>query len=124
MVLRNPVSVDVGEGLASLETLLGLERTDEDSIGREQVADSGTLGEELGVAEDVESDTGSRVGVENGSHRLRSSAGNGRLLDNDLGRGSDSSDLSSGELNVAGDGDERSARSAFDRARDWAKRDD
>lgn len=101
-----------------------MEGSDEDSVGREQVADGGTLGEELGVAENVESDTGSRVGVENGSHRFRSPTRNGRLLDNDLGRGSDSSDLSGGELNVAGDGEEKSARSALDRARDWAKRDD
>lgn len=124
MALRNPVGVDVGEGLASLKTLLGLEGTDENSVGRKQVADSGTLGEELGVAENVEPDTRSRVGVEDGSHRFRSSAGDGRLLDDDLGRGSDSSDLSGSEFNVARDGEERSARSAHDRAHESTKEGD
>lgn len=50
----------------------------------------------------------SGVGVEDGPHRLSSSARNGGLLDDDLGGSSNSGDLSSGELDVAErDGEER-----------------
>lgn len=44
---RNPVGVDVGERLASGDTGFALERTDQDSVGAEQVIDGGTLGKEL-----------------------------------------------------------------------------
>jgi hypothetical protein len=46
-VLRDPVGIDVGEGLARGDTRLALERTDEDSVRGEQVVDGGTLGKEL-----------------------------------------------------------------------------
>lgn len=44
---RNPVGVDVGKSLASIDTLLGLERANKDSIRVEKIGDSGTLGKEL-----------------------------------------------------------------------------
>lgn len=44
---RNPVGVDVGKSLASIDTLLGLERANKDSVRVEKIGDSGTLGKEL-----------------------------------------------------------------------------
>ena len=98
---RNPVVVDGGKSSGSLLSLLGLERSDKNTIGSEQVGDGGSLSKELGVGKDIEVNSRSRVGVEDGPHRLSGSAGDGGLLDDNLGGGSDSSDLSSGELDVA-----------------------
>jgi hypothetical protein len=107
---RNPVGVNAGQRLRGLESLLGLKRSDEDTVGSEQVVDGGTFGEELGVGEDVKVDSRARVGVEDGSHRLGGSARDGRLLDDDLGGSSDSGDLTGGELDVAGRGEGREER--------------
>jgi hypothetical protein len=71
-LLGDPVVVDVGKGLTSVKTRLVLKRSNEDSVGVEQVRDGGSLGEELGVGEDVESATRSRVGLEDGSHSAES----------------------------------------------------
>lgn len=67
-VLGNPVAVDVGKSLASGETRLVLEGTNEDSVRAEQVGDGGTLGKELWVGKDVKGAARSRVGLEDGSH--------------------------------------------------------
>jgi hypothetical protein len=65
---RDPVGVDVLQRFTGGETLGGLERTDKDPVRGEKVGDGGTLGQELGVGEDVESTTGLGVGLEDGPH--------------------------------------------------------
>lgn len=45
--LRNPVGVDVRKSLASIKTLLGLERANKNSVRAEKIGDSSTLGKEL-----------------------------------------------------------------------------
>jgi len=130
-VLRDPVGIDVGEGLARGDTRLALERTDEDSVRGEQVVDGGTLGKELclsaaGGEEQCISSPGlermSKVhpGFELASRIVRialtrqqqkresgsrgslgGSAWHSRLLDDDLGRGGDLGDSSRSELEVA-----------------------
>jgi len=65
----DPVGVDVGQGGTSVETTLALERSDEDSVGSEQVLDGGTLGQELGVGQNVEVASRPSVGLEDGPHR-------------------------------------------------------
>lgn len=46
-LLRNPVGVDVRKSLAGIKTLLGLERSNKDSVRAEKIGDSSTLGKEL-----------------------------------------------------------------------------
>jgi hypothetical protein len=104
---RDPIVVDGGKSRGSLLSLLGLEGSDKDTIGSEQVGDGSSLSKELGVGEDIKVDSRSGVGVEDGPHRLSSSARDGGLLDDDLGGGGNSSDLSSGELDVAEGGERR-----------------
>ena len=67
-LLGDPVGVDVGESGASVDTLLGLERSDEDPVRGKEVLDGGTLGQELGVGQDVEPTARLGVGLEDGPH--------------------------------------------------------
>lgn len=55
---RNPSGVDVNEGLGGLLARGGRGRTNEDTVGIEQVIDGGTGGQELGVGQDLELNTG------------------------------------------------------------------
>ena len=98
---RNPVSIHVDERLARVLSLLCLQRTYEDTVGREEVGDGGPFSQELGVGEDVEAAAGLGVRLENGAHRLRRTAGDCRLLYNDLGRLRDIRNLARRELDVA-----------------------
>ena len=97
---RNPVGVDGGQTLACALTGFGLERTDQDSVGGEQVLDGGTLGQEFRVGQNVELASGLSVSLENGSHRFGGSARDGRLLDNNLGRVGDLGDPSGSQFDV------------------------
>ena len=81
---RDPVAVHASEGCASILTLLRLERTDKDAIRREEIRDSSSLGQKLGVGEDIEAASGLGVGIENGAHGFCRAAGYRGLLDNDL----------------------------------------
>lgn len=100
-VLGDPVGVDLRESLAGVEARLGLERSDKDTVGGEEVSDGGSLGKELGVGENVESASGLRVGLEDGAHRLCGTARDGGLLDDDLGGSGDLGDAAGGKLEVA-----------------------
>ena len=52
----NPSSVNVDESLSSLLSIRSRSRTDQDSVGVEQVGDGGTSSQELGVGENLEVD--------------------------------------------------------------------
>lgn len=106
-VLGHPVAVDVAEGLLGGFALGGLEGADEDAVGAEQVGDGGALGQELGVAEDVEAAAGAGVGFEDGAHGLGGAARDGGLLDDDLGGGGHGGDVAGGQLDVAGGGKDK-----------------
>lgn len=116
---------------------MGLEGTDEDPVRGEEVLDGGTFGQELGVGQDVEPAAGLGVGLEDGPHgpvqsekqggfrdqsmrwiqgesrretvdSLGGPAGDGRLLDDNLGRGRDLGDPSGSQLDVVQVGGETS----------------
>ena len=98
---RHPIRVHLRERLASVLTLLRLERTDEDTVGLKEVGDGRALSEELGVGEDVEAGAGLRVRLEDRAHRLGGPAWHRRLLDDDLVRRRDGGDAARGGLDVA-----------------------
>lgn len=100
-LLGDPVGVDISQSLASPQSTLGLQRSDEDSVGSEEIGDGGSLGQELGVGKDVKVDSGLGVGVKDGPHRLGGSARNGGLLNDNLVGGGNSGDLSGSKLDVA-----------------------
>jgi hypothetical protein len=66
--LWDPVGVNLFEGFACGDTLIGLERTDEDTIRVEEIGDCGTFSEEFRVGEDIKCASWARVGFEDGSH--------------------------------------------------------
>lgn len=112
-VLGNPVGVDGGQRGTGVFTLLSLERTNEDSIGSEQVSNGGTLSQELGVGQDLEFTSRLRVSLEDSSHRLGSSTRNSRFLNNDLGRGRNFGNSSGSQLDVVQVGSESSTETTL-----------
>ena len=64
----DPVGVDVAQGGTSVETTFALERSDEDSVGGEQVLDGGTLSQELRVGQKVKVASRPSVGLEDSPH--------------------------------------------------------
>jgi hypothetical protein len=97
---RHPVGVDILEALACAETLGRLKGSDQDPVRAEEIRNGGSFGQKFGVGEDLELAVGLGVGFEDGAHRLGGAARHGRLFDDNLGRGGDSSDAARGELNV------------------------
>lgn len=99
--LRDPVGVYASEGCACIFALLSLQRTDQDTIGLEEIRDGGSLSEELGVGKDVEPAARLAVGLEDGAHRLCSPAGHSGLLDDDLGGVRDGGDATRRRFDIA-----------------------
>ena len=97
----DPVSIHVAEGRARRLSLLGLERAGEDTVGAKEIGDGGTLGQELGVGEDVEAAARLGVSLEDGAHGLGGAARNGRFLDDDLRRVGYLSNATRGKLDIA-----------------------
>jgi hypothetical protein len=69
-IFRNPVGVNVYQGLLSSLAFGGLQGSNQDSIGVEKVRDGGSFGQELWVGEDVEAEAGLGVGLEDDAHRF------------------------------------------------------
>ena len=78
-----------------------MQRTDEDTIGLEEIGDSRSFRKELRVREDVESAARPAVRLEDGAHGLGRPARNSRFLDDNLGRSRHSGDATSSRLNIA-----------------------
>ena len=98
---RNPVGIHIDERLAGILSLLCLQRTNEDTVGCEEVGNGGSFSQEFGVGEDVEAAAGLGIRLENGAHRLSRPAWHGRLLDDDLGGSRDGGDATRRRLDVA-----------------------
>lgn len=100
---RDPVGVNASERGARVLALGGLQRTDEDAVGLEEVGDGGALGEELGVGEDIK--VAARLGVclEDSAHRFGCAAWHGRLFHDNLGGRRDRRNLARCQLHVAGE---------------------
>lgn len=101
LLSRDPVGVDLHERRLSSLSLGRSKGSNEDTIGGTKVGNSGTLGEELGVGENVETKSRARVGFEDGAHRGGGAAGDGGFLDDDFGGGGDRGDATGAELDVA-----------------------
>lgn len=99
---RNPVCVNIGQGLACTFALRRLQRPNQHSIRVEQIADSCALREELGVGKYVKADARFRVGLENGAHRLRRTHWYCGLLDDNLGSCRDGGDAACGGFDITG----------------------
>ena len=100
--VRYPVRVDIGQRGGRVAALGRLEGANQNTIGAEKVVDGRSLGEELGIGENVEVAAGLAVGLEDGAHRLGCPARNGGLLDDDLGRCRDGGNTAGREFDVAG----------------------
>lgn len=98
----NPVSVNFGKSLLCSNTFSSLKSTDQNTIGVQQILNGGTLCQEFGVGTDVEVNSRSGVGLQNGAHALGSTARNSRLLDNDLGALRNFGNTASGTFDIAG----------------------
>ena len=83
-VCRHPVLVHVGESRDGLAPLLGLLPADEDTIRLQKIVDSGALGQELRVGEDLVGDPGLDVVPEDVGDALRRLDGDRALLHHDL----------------------------------------
>ena len=83
LLTGDPAGVDGGDFLDGVQSLGGLLAADEDAVGILEILDGGTLGQELGIREDLEGAV-LGVGSEDGKHGLRGLHGNGALLDDDL----------------------------------------
>lgn len=105
---RNPVCVNIGQGLTCTFALRRLQRPNQHPIWVEQIGDSGALREELGVGKYVKADARLRVGLENGAHRLRRTHRYRGLLDDNLGSSRDGGDAACGRFDITGyyDGNE------------------
>ena len=99
---RNPVGVNIGQGLACTFALRRLQRPDQHPIRVEQIDDGGALREELGVGKYVKADARFRVGLENGAHRLRRTHWYRGLLDDNLGSSRDGGDAARGGFDITG----------------------
>ena len=99
---RYPVGIDLTQRLRSALSLRSLKRSDEDTVRAEQVSDGSPFREERWVGQNVETRAGLRVGLEDGTHGLGSSAWHGGFLDDDLGCGSDSGNSPRSRFDVAG----------------------
>ncbi len=84
LLFRNPVCVDVHQGLSGLQAAVRFPRADEDPVRLFQIADGGSLREKLGVGKDVEADA-VLPAVQDSFHRERGPDGKGALFDHDLG---------------------------------------
>lgn len=98
--LRDPVGIDLSEGCTGVNTLGGLQRTDQNSIRAEEIADGGALSQEFRIGQNIESGVWLGVGLQNRPHGLGRATRDSRLLDNDLGRSGNGRDSASCELNV------------------------
>lgn len=72
--------------------------TDEDAVGVVEIRDRGSLGQELGVAQDVEASFAGAV--QDGRDGFRRLDGDGRLLDDDLRRVGDFGDPAGSQLPI------------------------
>lgn len=99
--LRDPVRVHASERCTGILALWCLEGSNEDTIGREEVSDGGSLSEELGVRKDIETASRLGVGLEDGAHRLSSTAWHCGFLDDDLRSSRDPGDLTRGKFDIA-----------------------
>jgi hypothetical protein len=99
---RNPVCVNIGQGLACTLALRRLQRPNQHPIRVEQIGDSGTLREKLGVGKYVKPDARFRVGLENGAHRFRRTHWYRGLLDDNLGSSRDGGDAACGGFDITG----------------------
>jgi len=97
-IARHPVSVEISQHLLGSKTLLSLEAANEHTVGVLKILDGSALSQELGVREDLELDASPGVGLEDGPHALSGLAGNGGLLNDDLGGLGDLGDGASGPL--------------------------
>lgn len=95
------MGIDVPEGLARVFALLSLERTNQDTVGREEIGDGCALGQKLGVGQNVKAAAGLGVGLEDSAHRLGGAAWHGRLFDDDFGRTRNLGNATRRELDVA-----------------------
>lgn len=98
---RDPVGVDVHERVAGGLRLGSAKTSDENAIRVLEVGDGGSLGEELGVREDVEAVVGVRVSLEDRAHGRRRAGRDRGLFDDDLGGGGHGRDAARAGLNVA-----------------------
>ena len=98
--LRYPVGIDLSEGRTSINTLRCLQRTDQNTVRPEEIIDGRALSQEFWIRKNIEPRVRPRVCFQDRSHRFGRTAWYGRLLNDNLGRGSDSGNPASGELNV------------------------
>jgi hypothetical protein len=103
-LLRDPIVIDLHEGLASTLALGCLERSDQDTIGGKEILDGSTLGQKLRIGQDVEATAWFRVGLKNGAHGLGCATWDGGFLNNNLGRGGNARDLTCRELDITAEG--------------------
>jgi hypothetical protein len=97
---RNPVCVNIDQGLACTFALRRLQRPDQHPIWVTQIGDSGALREELGVGQNVKADARFRVGLENGAHRLRRTHWYRGLFDDNLGSSRNGGDTACGGFDI------------------------
>ena len=98
--LRYPVGIDLSEGRTSINTLRCLQRTDQNTVRPEEIIDGRALSQEFWIRKNIEPRVRPRVCFQDRSHGFSRTAWYGRLLNDNLGRGSDSGNPASGELNV------------------------
>jgi len=98
--LRDPVSVDLSERCTSVNTLRGLQRTDQNPIRSEEITDGCALSQELWIGQNIKSGARLGVGLQDRPHGFGCTTRHGRLLDDDLGRSGDGRDSAGCELDV------------------------
>merc|ERR1711998_566447 len=102
LLRRDPLAVDISKVLHRLVPVWGQLTTDEDAVWLQEIIYCCALCEELRVGEDLKADAVffGGVGREDCTHGIGSLHGNGRFLDDNLGRGGDLCDLARCELPV------------------------
>lgn len=94
------MGVDLNQSVLSLDTLLSLQSTNQDTVRAEQVSDSSAFCQKLRVGQDLERNFRGRIGLENGAHALSSTARHSRLFNNNLGALGNLSNTTSSTLNI------------------------
>lgn len=98
--LRNPVGVNIHQSILSLDTFFSLQSTNQDTIRAEQISNSSAFSQKLRVGQDLERNLRGRIGFENGTHALSSTARHSRLFNNNLGALGNFSNTTSSTFNV------------------------
>ena len=98
---RYPVGIDLFQALASIDTFLRLQGSDQDAVRAEEVRNGRSLRQKFRVGKDVESAVRLGVGFQDGAHRLGGAAWHSGLLNDDLGGSRDLCDASRGQFHIS-----------------------